>query len=123
MPTDIIATQKQRVAKLQEKKSKAIATATQQQEEDDKDGGSKKKMVKLHVEQMVHGRLVKTWTQDKAMDEAALNPAPVRTEVIGADNASKVSLWIQIPESIPTERLLAMGSSQHCSNCLAAALL
>ncbi|KAK9863255.1 hypothetical protein WJX84_010814 [Apatococcus fuscideae] len=89
MPTDIIATQKQRVAKLQEKKSKAIATATLQQEEDDKDGGSKKKVVKLHAEQTVHGRLVKTWIQAKTMDEAALNPAPVRTEVIGADNASK----------------------------------
>ncbi|KAK9868952.1 hypothetical protein WJX84_008719 [Apatococcus fuscideae] len=89
MPTDIIATQKQRAAKLQVKKTKAIATATQQQVEDDKEGGSKKKLVKLHVEQMVHGRLVKTWTQDKLMEEAALNPAPVRTEVVGADNASK----------------------------------
>ncbi len=91
MPTDIIATQKKRAAQLQDKKSKAIASATQQQEEDDKDGGSKKKMVRLHVEQIVHGRIVKTWVQDKLMDEAALSPNPVRSEVIGPDNASKVS--------------------------------
>lgn len=90
MPTDIIATQKKRAAQLQDKKTKAIATATQQQEEDDKDGGSKKKMVRLHVEKIVHGRLVKTWIQDKLMDEAALNPTPTRTEVVGGDNASKV---------------------------------
>lgn len=101
MPTDIIATQKQRAAKLQVKKTKAIATATQQQVEDDKEGGSKKKLVKLHVEQMVHGRLVKTWTQDKLMEEAALNPAPVRTEVVGADNASKVQLSMLHTHTLP----------------------